>query len=403
MRISKTLQIIALVTQIWDRCEALSVTQRYWSSVYADAADVEHAVPLSVDTSIKSPLGTGSIKAAIPNCGEDIYIYERFDPDLGLVLDLSGTNRPASIFVQLSAARSVNVKVITLAGGVWKESIICPSTAVSANLMTQLMFNYSGISVSDLQNAVGIEVIVENYGKTTTMSAWIAGVASVAEAPPPSALTVTATPTPGTRGYPTTPFSVNIAWMPNNISNYSFRVDWGDGSTQPVNSLANGQGPVAFVTTHLYVSPGTYTIAVTVTDTVSGSAGVGHVSITINPVLSVGLTADKTSGNVPLPVTFTNDPEGGFAPYTWTLDYGDGTTPDTDTQTAAGSFTRSHTYIATGTFTATLTVTDVLGASIMSKSKILAGVQVGITPTTALEVIAVLSAIAGGLYVVTRR
>ncbi|HUP51616.1 MAG TPA: PKD domain-containing protein, partial [Longimicrobiales bacterium] len=67
-------------------------------------------------------------------------------------------------------------------------------------------------------------------------------------------------------------------------------------------------------------------------------------------------TADPTSGFVPLTVSFTgsgsSDPDGPIASYSWT--FGDGGTSD--------EADPEYTYAETGTYTATLTVTDEAGA-----------------------------------------
>ncbi|HEX3123191.1 MAG TPA: glycoside hydrolase family 44 protein, partial [Rhodanobacteraceae bacterium] len=68
-------------------------------------------------------------------------------------------------------------------------------------------------------------------------------------------------------------------------------------------------------------------------------------------------SATPTSGTVPLSVSFdgtgSNDPDGSIAGYAWT--FGDGS--------SAAGISASHTYVGAGTYTATLTVTDNLGAT----------------------------------------
>lgn len=92
-------------------------------------------------------------------------------------------------------------------------------------------------------------------------------------------------------------------------------------------------------------------------------------TITAAPLLSATLSVSPTSGPVPLAVTFTIGITGGVAPYTWTLDYGDATTPSSGT--VAG--TKTHTYTQVGTYTATLTVTDALGLSLSAHASVGAG------------------------------
>ena len=77
----------------------------------------------------------------------------------------------------------------------------------------------------------------------------------------------------------------------------------------------------------------------------------------------VTITASPTSGNVPLTVNFSanaSDPDGSIASYSW--DFDDGQT--------SGLAAVSHVYQTNGTFTATVTVTDNLGASAVASAVI---------------------------------
>jgi hypothetical protein len=75
------------------------------------------------------------------------------------------------------------------------------------------------------------------------------------------------------------------------------------------------------------------------------------------------LTASPTSGQEALTVTFngsaSSDPDDGL--FGWTLDYGDGSTPSTGSGRPPAA--QPHVYLRPGTFTATLTVRDTVGAS----------------------------------------
>jgi PKD repeat protein len=66
--------------------------------------------------------------------------------------------------------------------------------------------------------------------------------------------------------------------------------------------------------------------------------------------LTAATTASPTTGNAPLSVAFTGSATGGTAPYSYSWDFGDGSTSTTQNP--------SHTYSTAGTYTATLTVTD---------------------------------------------
>ncbi|HZR54325.1 MAG TPA: PKD domain-containing protein [Streptosporangiaceae bacterium] len=66
--------------------------------------------------------------------------------------------------------------------------------------------------------------------------------------------------------------------------------------------------------------------------------------------LTAAAGASPTTGNAPLSVSFTGSATGGTAPYSYSWNFGDGSS-----STAQNP---SHTYSSAGTFTATLTVTD---------------------------------------------
>jgi PKD repeat protein len=66
--------------------------------------------------------------------------------------------------------------------------------------------------------------------------------------------------------------------------------------------------------------------------------------------LTAMASAQPTTGNAPLGVTFTGSATGGTAPYSFSWNFGDGTTSTAQSP--------SHTYSTAGTFNATLTVTD---------------------------------------------
>lgn len=82
----------------------------------------------------------------------------------------------------------------------------------------------------------------------------------------------------------------------------------------------------------------------------------GSIALTQRPThlgggnVSVSISSNVQTGNVPLSVTFTSSVSGGTGPYTYSWNFGDGAT-----STAADP---SHTYTSTGVFYPTLTVTD---------------------------------------------
>ena len=130
--------------------------------------------------------------------------------------------------------------------------------------------------------------------------------------------------------------------------------DWGDAST--VSTTANPS--------HTYATPGTYTVALTVTDVWGKATTVSH-SVTITePAGNNAPTAVIASGTCAtfttcaMSATGSSDPDtasgDGIRNYVWT--WGDGT-PDT-TGTSAS---QSHVYNVAGTYLVTLRVLDKWG------------------------------------------
>ena len=108
---------------------------------------------------------------------------------------------------------------------------------------------------------------------------------------------------------------------------------WSNGSTSP---------------TIVVNSAGTYTV------TASNSCGNSTATsvITVNTV-TAHFTVDSTTGYVPFPVNFTNNSSANAVSWSW--NFGDGSTGTGQTPT--------HIYTTGGTYTATLTVTDINGCT----------------------------------------
>lgn len=120
--------------------------------------------------------------------------------------------------------------------------------------------------------------------------------------------------------------------------------DFGDGND------SSAQNPA-----HLYASPGTFTVSLTVTGPGGSSAEtkIDYIHVTeAAPVADFGAT--PTSGTFPLSVAFTDQSTGSISAWSW--DFGDG-----ETSTAQNP---THVYDFAGTFTVTLTVTGPGGSDV---------------------------------------
>ncbi len=166
------------------------------------------------------------------------------------------------------------------------------------------------------------------------------------------------------RSYVGVAIEAGISCSPLIGERYGVDIDWGDGVVEHFD-VYDTDFPLR--KPHTYGAAGTYTITVYIKDYDTLSEGTGTASIEIRVELTVDFTAEPTTGVVPLDVTFTIDVSGGFEPYSWTLDPGDGSAPYSGTLATAGTTTQVHTYTKVGTFTATLTVTDALGATMVGR------------------------------------
>jgi PKD repeat protein len=124
----------------------------------------------------------------------------------------------------------------------------------------------------------------------------------------------------------------------------SWSWDFGDGGT----SMAKN-------TLHSYVTSGIYTVSLTVTGP-GGSNTVTKVDY-ITVTLLAGFSASPTTGTAPLDVQFTDESTGGATSWSW--DFGDGGTSIAKNP--------SHSYVTSGIYTVSLTVTGPGGSNTVTK------------------------------------
>jgi PKD repeat protein len=165
---------------------------------------------------------------------------------------------------------------------------------------------------------------------------------SVSSLPAPVA-NFTATPTSGTS-------PLNVSFTDQSSGTISSRQwNFGDGATSAATSPS-----------HLYTSPGNYTVSLTTTG--PGGSDTETKTNLIAVSLPGGISADfgvsATAVDLGAPVSFNNLSSGGATSFLW--DFGDGTT-----STAANP---SHLYALGGSFTVTLTATGPAGSDTETKS-----------------------------------
>ena len=136
-----------------------------------------------------------------------------------------------------------------------------------------------------------------------------------------------------------------------NDNSFGSPIQWNWSFGDSANSTQ--QNPV-----HTYTAPGNYTVTLTVSNNINSNTTVETNYITVYGVRQpvADFTANKTSGNVPLAVQFTDTSSGG--PTSWNWSFGDGTF-----STAENPI---HLYSFNGTFTVLLYVSNSAGSNISS-------------------------------------
>ena len=166
-----------------------------------------------------------------------------------------------------------------------------------------------------------------------------------------NSLSVTLGATSATSGL--SPLKVNFSATASGgdqSSPYTWTWSWGDGTT----STSTGASPAT--ASHVFNTPGTYNVTVTVTDASGHKLTSNSIPVAAQSTLGVGLTAFPIHGFANLDVSFKASAQGGSGGYSFSLNPGDGSGTITN---ATGNFT--YTYSTVGTFQATVTVKDSAG------------------------------------------
>ena len=151
--------------------------------------------------------------------------------------------------------------------------------------------------------------------------------------------------------------AVTFLWSATDPNSDALTYQWnfGDGTTGSGTSLPS---------THTYVDDGTYLVTLTATDPLGASDTQQTTVRVVNakPVVSVGADVTISAGqSLNLSGTFT-DRGLRDAPWTYTIDWGNGSTTTGSVTTQSSAITASRQYLTPGTYTVTLVVTDNEGA-----------------------------------------
>jgi hypothetical protein len=156
---------------------------------------------------------------------------------------------------------------------------------------------------------------------------------------------------------------------PEPAGSYTVLINWGDGSTSPGTVVPAGTG-FNVLGNHTYVSSGTYTTTVTVSDEGGSSASAtGSVAVAHAPLTAFGQNISLTEGaSSPAVVAVFSDPDPRDAgsDFTVTITWGDNTTSAGTVSPAGGSLfqvTGAHAYAEEGNDTIAVSIQDDRGGS----------------------------------------
>lgn len=120
---------------------------------------------------------------------------------------------------------------------------------------------------------------------------------------------------------------------------------------------------------HIYTTPGTYTVTLSVTDDCGNDSESKQEYIYVSDTCKIDFAYEPPEGCAPLMVSFSATSTGPCEVSSWTWDFGD---PNSGGQnTAAGRIT-SHTYNTPGVYSVKLTGEDVSGTKVITKTDCIA-------------------------------
>jgi len=197
-----------------------------------------------------------------------------------------------------------------------------------------------------LTDALGQARVNLTTTRKATVTASVGGQTKTVDVTPTVApsLTLTVTPTAPTLGQ-----AVILAIAPAADTAPSVVVDWGDGTNTSLGVIRSAQSVA-----HTYRNVGTFVISATATE--DGSTSSASTAVTIAPPPSVALTVTPSNGPAATTTfTFTVTPAAANGVKDVTIDFGDGSSQDLGSITAAATVTHR---FSIGTYTVKATQTD---------------------------------------------
>jgi hypothetical protein len=180
-----------------------------------------------------------------------------------------------------------------------------------------------------------------------------------------------------------------------NPGDYTVSVNWGDGHISNGSVASNGSGGFNITGSNTYGTAGQFPIAILITNIRGAKATLtSAVAVSDAALTATGTTLTGTPGAALSTVTVAQftDPNanGALTDYSASIDWGDGNTSDGVITLESGNtfaVSGTNTYVQPGTYTVTVFISDVGGASIISTSTV--------TVASAPPVITGLSALGG--------
>jgi hypothetical protein len=220
------------------------------------------------------------------------------------------------------------------------------------------IFNQSHTYASAGPDTVSVTITDadDNMSNTATFGVTVAPAAVTSiVVTPPSAQTATAGVSQS--------FNLGSFTESNATAPYSVDVDWGDGSADTVFSMTS-PGTIT-AQNHTYASAGPDTVSITITDADDNMSNTGTFGVTVAPAAVTLIVVTPPSAQTATAGVSTSFALGSFtesgatAPFSVSVDWGDGTADTTFSLTSAGTITaQNHTYASAGPDTVSVTITD---------------------------------------------